>query len=91
MGYKTAKTVLPNELIRLIQKYVDGEYLYIPRKEEKRRCWGETTGGRLITQRRNAEIKRRHYGGASVSLLANDYCLSPKTVYKIVAADEGKE
>ena len=33
MSYKKAADVLPEELIDLIQNYVDGEYLYIPRKE----------------------------------------------------------
>lgn len=33
MCYITAKEVLPKEVIELIQKYVDGEYIYTPRKE----------------------------------------------------------
>ena len=32
MGYKKAAHVLPQHLLRAIQEYVDGEYLYIPRK-----------------------------------------------------------
>ena len=41
MGYKKATKVLPQHLLRAIQEYVDGEYLYIPRKEENRKHWGE--------------------------------------------------
>lgn len=37
MSYKKAKSLLPAELVELIQKYVDGEYIYIPRREEKKR------------------------------------------------------
>lgn len=43
MSYKKAADVLPEELIDLIQNYVDGEYLYIPRKEMNRKAWGENT------------------------------------------------
>lgn len=42
MGYKKATKVLPQHLLRAVQEYVDGEYLYIPRKEENRKHWGET-------------------------------------------------
>ena len=42
MSYKKAADVLPEELIDLIQNYVDGEYLYIPRKEMNRKAWGKT-------------------------------------------------
>jgi len=37
MGYKKAELVLPIEIIELIQNYVDGEYIYIPRKDNERR------------------------------------------------------
>ncbi len=32
MGYIKAETVLPAEIIELIQQYVDGKNIYIPRK-----------------------------------------------------------
>ena len=32
MGYIKAETVLPVEIIELIQEYVDGKNIYIPRK-----------------------------------------------------------
>lgn len=85
MGYKAAKDVLPEDLLQVIQEYVDGEYLYIPRREGCQRSWGETTDSRQVIRRRNAEIRRRYQGGASVRQLAEVYYLSPKTVYKIVA------
>lgn len=90
MGYKTAKDVLPEELLQVIQEYVDGEYLYIPRREGCQRSWGETTASRQITRCRNAEICRRYQGGASVRQLAEVFYLSPKTVYKIVAEQGGE-
>ena len=32
MGYMKAEEILPIEIIELIQQYVDGENIYIPRK-----------------------------------------------------------
>ena len=36
MGYIRAEQILPLELIELIQQYVDGENIYIPRKADSR-------------------------------------------------------
>lgn len=43
MSYIKAADVLPKEIIDLIQNYIDGEYIYIPRKECNRKAWGENT------------------------------------------------
>ena len=43
MGYIRAEEVLPIEIIELIQKYVDGANIYIPRKQENRQEWGAKT------------------------------------------------
>ena len=40
MSYIKAEEILPEELIRQIQKYVDGVYIYIPRKPGTRHAWG---------------------------------------------------
>ena len=37
MKYKNASHVLPDELLKEIQKYVEGEAIYIPKQEEKKR------------------------------------------------------
>ena len=34
MKYVKAQDVLPKEILKIIQEYVDGKYLYIPRKNE---------------------------------------------------------
>ena len=36
MSYINAEDVLPKNLIDEIQKYIDGQLMYIPRKNEKR-------------------------------------------------------
>ena len=46
MSYRKAEEILPRELIEVIQQYVDGENIYIPRKLEHRKGWGERTQAR---------------------------------------------
>ena len=41
MSYINADDVLPNILVKEIQKYVDGQLIYIPRKNENLLSWGE--------------------------------------------------
>lgn len=36
MGYIRAEKILPQEIIELIQQYVDGENIYIPKKSGNR-------------------------------------------------------
>ena len=86
MGYKKATKVLQQHLLRAIQEYVDGEYLYIPRKEENRKHWGETAPNRVFRAARNTEMAARRKAGWSVAQLAERYFLSEKAVYKILAA-----
>ena len=39
MKYVKAIDVLPQEIIEIIQNYVDGEYLYIPRKNDNKKLY----------------------------------------------------
>lgn len=85
MRYIKAADVLPQEIVDLIQDYIDGEMIYVPRKENKRKAWGEKTDSKLKTQVRNQEIYKKHQEGMSVSHLAQDYYLSPKSIQKIIS------
>lgn len=85
MGYKNAICVLPDNLIAAIQQHIDGEYLYIPRKEENKKGWGELTNSRCLLDERNATILAEYQRGTPVEQLANTFYLSPKTVYKILS------
>ncbi|MBP2643015.1 MAG: Mor transcription activator family protein [Firmicutes bacterium] len=85
MGYKNAISVLPGNLIAAIQKHIDGEYLYIPRKIENKKAWGELKNSRQLYAKRNAAIFKEYKCGMTVEELANQYYLSPKTVYKILS------
>ena len=85
MGYKNAISVLPTDLLEAIQKHIDGEYIYIPRKIENKKLWGEVKNSRQYVQKRNEMIFSQYQGGVSVEDIASLYYLSPKTVYKILA------
>ena len=86
MGYKRAMSVLPNDLLMAIQKYVDGEYIYIPRKAGNKKQWGERKNSRYQLDERNRVIYEQYQCGISVEALARRYFLSPKTIYKILSA-----
>lgn len=40
MGYIKAWEILPKDIIKQIQQYIDGEVIYIPKLEENRKSWG---------------------------------------------------
>ncbi|MBO1685614.1 hypothetical protein HJU46_05850 [Clostridium butyricum] len=84
MKYVKAQDVLPEELIELIQKYIDGNYLYIPRRNDNRKSWGESTGIKNILKIRNREIYIKYKNGMSVDALSNEYYLSEKSIRRII-------
>ena len=84
MSYIKATDVLPQELLDLIQKYVEGEYIYIPKKECNRKHWGETTTSKEETSARNADIYKIYEEGTSVKSLSEMYYLSTKSIQKII-------
>ena len=85
MGYKAAVSVLPEDLLAVVQKYVDGEYIYIPRKAGNEKQWGELTNSRYQLEQRNREIFVQYQNGITVEALAGQYYLSSKTIYKILS------
>ena len=87
MGYKNAALVLPQALIKEIQRYIDGVYLYIPRKTENKRSWGEATNARLMLQVRNICIFQDYLSGKSVQELAQEYYLSCKSIQRVIAQE----
>ncbi len=84
MGYRRAEEILPNNIIELIQQYVDGESIYIPRKTEYRQAWGSSTCIRQELEKRNQEIMQEHKLGTSVQKLAQKYYLSEKSIQRIL-------
>ncbi len=84
MNYKNARGVLPASLIAEIQKYVDGETIYIPAKTEEKTEWGHRNGSKKRYETRNAEIRSLFDQSVSVSEISNRYFLSYDTVRKII-------
>lgn len=84
MGYRKAENVLPNEIIELIQNYIDGECIYIPRKENSRRSWGENTKIKSELKDRNSNIFKDYCNGMKVNTLSEKYFLSEKSIHRIL-------
>ena len=78
MGYIKAEEILPIEIIELIQRYVDGTNIYIPRKQENRQKWGTKTSYKCELQNRNQMIYKDYLAGEPVCELAKNYYLSKK-------------
>jgi len=88
MSYKKAVDILPHHVLSAVQQYVDGEYIYIPRKEENKQAWGANTQTREAIRERNREIRSRRLAGCPVAELAGQYFLSEKAIYKITKAND---
>ena len=84
MGYMKAEEILPMEIIELIQQYVDGKNIYIPRKTEHRQEWGSNTPIMKELQQRNEQIFRDYVAGMKIVELASKYYLSEKSIQRIV-------
>ena len=84
MGYKRAEEILPAEIIEMIQQYVDGQNIYIPRKADRRKEWGEGTQTRQELKERNQQIFADYHEGQSVRELAKRYYLSEKSIQRII-------
>ena len=80
MKYVNAMEILPKELISEIQKYVEGNIIYIPNKSGKHTRWGEKTGAKIKCRQRNNEIRN----GYSLDELSKKYYLSVETIKKII-------
>jgi len=84
LKYINANKVLPEKLIIEIQKYVQGETLYIPKPKMEYQKWGASNGGRRKLDRRNDTIRNSFHSGSSIYQLAEEYYLSTETIKKIV-------
>lgn len=83
MRYKNASDILPDDLLKEVQKYAAGETLYFPQATNRKK-WGEKSGARTYFQQRNEEIRQKYLEKVSIERLADEYCLSEETVRKIV-------
>lgn len=84
MGYIRAEEILPIEVIELIQQYVDGKNIYIPRKSTYRQAWGVGTQIKQELLMRNQQIYEDYLAGSRTSELACKYYLSEKSIQRIL-------
>lgn len=84
MSYIKATDVLPEELLHLIENYIDGKYIYIPRKECNKKDWGEISQSKKEMLNRNVDIYFKYKEGISLMALSEMYYLSPKSIQRIV-------
>ncbi len=84
MGYIRAEDVLPSEVLTLVQEFIDGQMLYVPKKDAGRNTWGSISGTKEYLEYRNTQICTEYRAGCSVHLLAEKYCLSVKSIQRIV-------
>lgn len=88
MKYKKACDVLPAEIVKIIQEYVDGDFLYIPKKDSNHKSWGEKSGIKKALAIRNKEIYNKYLHGASIKNLAQEYYLSDKSIRRIITLEK---
>ncbi|MUT64726.1 CD3324 family protein [Paenibacillus sp. NEAU-GSW1] len=84
MNYTSAEAVLPEDLLKEIQKYVQGRMIYIPNSEGSRKKWGEKSGNRAYLIVRNGQIRQHFDEGLSIEQLSQLFSLSPDSIKKIV-------
>lgn len=84
MEYKNAHLVLPDNLVIELQKYLQGEYLYVPSPKESRKGWGERSGYRKEIDKRNQKIMQEYRSGLSIEEIADNHFLSIHSIRKII-------
>ena len=88
MKYFKAQNVLPEEVISLVQEYIDGEFIYIPRKEGRQKAWGEKSGARESLGERNSRIYKDYMDGIKVDDLCRSYYLSEQSIRRIISREK---
>lgn len=84
MKYRNASDILPDKLLKEIQKYAPGEVLYIPSDKERKK-WGDGSGAKKFYEQRNEEIRHKYFHlHVTIEQLCDEYCLSMETIRKII-------
>lgn len=85
MKYKNAKGILPTNLLKEIQKYIQGDFIYIPITQENKVAWGQKNGTKETMYHRNREIFNLYKDGYSIEYIINFYNLSESSIRKIIS------
>ena len=84
MSYIRADRILPRELLETIQRYVEGQSIYIPCRGKRE--WGSGTSARAFFRERDEDIYAAYCRGASPAELSRRFSLSEKSIQRIVRA-----
>ena len=84
MKYINARNILPDALVKELQSYMQGGYLYISANQAQKKRWGEASGYRQELQQRNRQIVAEFQNGTSMEELAEKYFLSVYAIRKII-------
>ena len=77
-------------MIKEIQKYVDGHSNYVPKKPDSRKNWGENTETLSFLGRRNEQIYSEYLDGCSITLLSEKYYSAEKSIQRIIRQKKKK-
>lgn len=84
MKYENASDVLPSYIVEILQEYIDGKYLYIPRKSTNKKSWGEESGFRKELNYRNGEIISKYNNGKTIKEISETYYLTEHSIRRII-------
>ena len=82
MKYRNAKDVLPADLLEQVQKYVQGEYLYIPIRDRYK--VESVTDYKTELEKRDRHIYTQYLEGMDQKRLSRIYNLSESSIRRIV-------
>ena len=86
MSYIRADEILPKELLETIQQYVDGQIIYIPKKEKQE--WGSGSSAKVFFRERNERIFQAWQKGISEDELSRRFSLSRKSIQRILRSQK---
>lgn len=72
----------------MIQNYIDGRYLYIPRKNTLKKSWGEESGIKKTLSLRNIGIYNEYSNGTSIKELSRKYYLTEDSIRRIIRVEK---
>lgn len=84
MRYVNANQLLPDVLVKELQSYIQGGYIYVPAIKSQLKRWGELSGYREEIAQRNRKIISEYKSGMSLEALADKYFLSVYAIRKII-------
>ena len=84
MKYMNARDLLPESLVKELQGFIQGGYVYVPKEESNKVRWGEGSGYRMELDARNREIVEARASGESLCDLSERYGLSVHAIKKIL-------